>query len=251
MKKEKLFLSTIAPAAGVLARKHGFGLELADFCTASKLDVDRRHADSSISSKIWGVCQIAIHAPFNELFPCAIDPKAQELARYRYLQTVMAAKDYQAKTIVIHSGYAPSFYFDCWFEEKSVEFWRELIKKVPDGMTICLENVLETRPDPLLHVLEAVNDPRLRACLDVGHISAYSKIPAMTWLETLAPWISHFHLHNNAGDADTHAALDEGNVPMEQFLREAGQLCPDATYTLELADPMPSVDWLMKTGILE
>lgn len=251
MKKEKLFLSTIAPTAGVLARKYGFGLEIAEFCTASRLDTDRRHADSAVNNKIWGVSQIAFHAPFNELFPCAIDPKARELARNRYIQALMVSRDYRAKSIIVHSGYAPSFYYDCWFEEKSVEFWREFIKKVPAGTVICLENVLETRPEPLLHVLEAVNDPRLRLCLDVGHINAYSKVPVMTWLETLAPWISHFHLHNNTGDTDTHASLEEGTVPMEQFLHAAEQLCPDATYTLELTDPVPSVDWLMKTGILE
>ncbi len=251
MKKEKLFLSTIAPDAGPLARKYGLNLEIADYTEGKKLDTGRKITDSAVNSKVWGVRQIAFHGPYTELFPCAIDPKARDLARNRYIQSLMVAKDFKAKKVIFHSGYAPCFYYDNWFEEKSVEFWREFIQRLPAGVVICLENVLETRPEPLLHVLEAVNDPRLRVCLDVGHINAYSKVPVLTWLETLAPWIDHIHLHNNGGDMDIHAPLEEGTVPMEQFLRTAQELCPDATYTLELTEPVPSIDWLMKTGILE
>ena len=251
MKKEMLLLSTLATGAGPFARKHGFGLEITEYCTATNLELNRKSVDSVVNNKVWGVRQIAFHAPFNELFPCAIDPKARDLARNRYAQAMAMARSFLTKTLICHSGYAPFFYYDNWFVEQSTEFWREFVKKVPAGMVLCLENVLETRPEPLLQLLEAVNDPKLRICLDVGHVNAYSKVPLMTWLETLVPWIHHFHLHNNNGEADTHCDLNKGTIDMEQFLRQAERLCPNATYTLELEDPRPSVQWLMDTGILE
>ena len=251
MKKEKLFLSSIAPSVGALARKYGLGVELADFCIVSNLDGRRKNADNMVNGKLWGVRRNILQGPFNELFPCAIDLRARELARYRYIQTLKAAKEYQSERIVLHSGYAPQVYYDCWFVEKSAEFWQEFFRSFPIEKTICLENVLETRPEPLLQVLEAVNNPRLRVCLDVGHIGAYSQVPVMTWLETLAPWISHVHLHNNQGQVDSHDALYEGVVPMEEFLRSAGEIIPETTYTLELTDPEPSVQWLLEKGLLE
>lgn len=251
MKKDKLFLSTIAPSAGRCARTYGLGVEIADFCTAQNLDSNRKDITAVVRNVTWGIKHIVFHAPFNELFPSAIDPKARELAWYRYRQSIKAAQEYNAQTLVIHSGYAPSFYYDCWFEEKSIEFWQQFMNKLPVGMIVCLENVLETRPEPLLHVLEGVNDPRLRICLDIGHVNVYSKVPVTRWLEQLAPWIAHFHIHNNFGERDTHESLNEGTIPMEELLRSAVELCPQAGYTLELREPEPDVRWLMEKQILE
>ena len=38
MKKDQLFLSTIAPDAAEEARRHGLGLEIAEYCTAWNMD---------------------------------------------------------------------------------------------------------------------------------------------------------------------------------------------------------------------
>ncbi len=38
MKKDQLFLSTIAPDAREEARRHGLGLEIAEYCTAWNMD---------------------------------------------------------------------------------------------------------------------------------------------------------------------------------------------------------------------
>ena len=96
-----------------------------------------------------------------------------------------------------------------------------------------------------------MNDPRLRLCLDIGHVNAYSKVSVMEWLELCAPWISHFHVHNNDGTADRHCALFEGTIPMADFLRRAEALCPGATFTLELMEDGASVTWLADEGLLE
>ena len=38
MDKNELYLSTIDPRAGEIARKYGLGLEIAEFCTALNMD---------------------------------------------------------------------------------------------------------------------------------------------------------------------------------------------------------------------
>lgn len=244
MKRHNLYLSTIAADAVPLARAHGLGLELAQFCTASRLDDTRTDTDREITQAMDGISRCTLHGPFNELFPCAIDPKIRELAAFRYRQAITAARQHGTKKLILHSGYNPNIYFDCWFEEQSILFWKNFLREIPEDMTICLENVLETQPEPLLHVLEGVNDPRLRICLDVGHINAYSRRSIFDWLQLLSPYISHFHLHNNTGDFDAHQPLEQGAIPMAAFLQQAQALCPDATYTLEVLEAASSLRWL-------
>ena len=250
LKKENLYLSTIAPDAAEIARKWGIHLEIAEFCTAWNMDHEFPAVDRAVREKIEGVGSLLLHAPFNELFPCAIDPKARELAADRFRQAITLAKNYGARKVIVHGGYNPWIYYPVWYVEQSIAFWKDFLREDP-GVELVLENVLETDPTWLPDIVKGVNDPRLRMCLDIGHVNAYSKVPVMEWLELCAPWISHFHIHNNDSTADCHCALFEGTIPMEDFLRRAEALCPAATFTLELMETGPSVAWLADNGLLE
>ena len=138
--------------------------------------------------------------------------------------------------------------------EQSIVFWNEFVQEDP-GVEIALENVLETDNQWLVDIVKAVDHPNFRMCLDVGHASAYSKIPLMTWLESWAPYITHFHIHNNDGfgtdgTADKHAPLMEGTIPMKELLLRIEELCPDATIALELMKNQSSVEWMLKEGLI-
>ena len=231
MRNDQIFLSTIDPDSQVTARQYGLGLEIAEYCTAWNMDEKYPETDASVREKLTGIPKRLLHAPFNELFPCAIDPRARELAAYRYRQAIALTKQYGAEKVIIHGGYNPWIYYPVWYAEQSIVFWKEFLKEDP-GVQIVLENVLEMEPDMLMDILKGIGDPRLRMCLDIGHVNAYSKIPVDKWLEACAPYISHFHIHNNDGSWDTHRALNQGSIPMAVFLTGAQPLCPDATYTL-------------------
>lgn len=239
----EIYLSTIDENAHILAKSKGFGLEIAQFCTAWNMDARFSETDEAVQKEIAGVTKKLLHAPFNELFPCAIDPEARALASRRYRQAIALAKNYGASKVVIHGGYNPRIYYPVWYVEQSILFWKDFLTEDP-GVEIVLENVLEETPELLLDIVQGVDDPRLRLCLDVGHANAYSGIPALQWLERSAPWLSHFHIHNNDGSWDTHSQLFEGTIPMEDILESIGARCPDASVTLELMDAAPSVAWL-------
>ena len=117
-------------------------------------------------------------------------------------------------------------------------------------MTVCLENVFEETPEMLPEIAEAVGDRRLRLCLDLGHVNAYSAVSAETWLRLWAPYISHFHVHNNSGGADMHQCPGEGSLSMEKLLHLAEELCPDATYTMEVPETEKTAKWLEDKGFL-
>ena len=249
MKKEHIYLSTIAPDAPAGARQQGFGIEIAEYCTAWNMDDEFVSTDAAVREKLEGIRRKVLHAPYNELFPCAIDRRARALAADRYRQAIRLAKGYGAAKVVIHGGYNPWIYFPVWYVEQSILFWKEFLKEEP-GVEIVLENVLETEPKWLLDIVKGVDDPRLRLCLDIGHVNAYSKIPLMDWLESWAPWLSHFHIHNNDTSWDTHSPLDQGTIPMKVFLEKASALCPDATFTLELLEMEASLRWMAENKLI-
>lgn len=244
----KLYLSTIDPNAHRTAKQYGLGLEIAEYCTAWNMDDRFDEVHPGVLEQIKGVPDRVLHAPFNELFPCAIDPKARELAAFRYRQAIGLAKSYGAGKVIIHGGYNPRIYYPVWYTEQSILFWKDFLKEDP-GVELVLENVLEEEPGMLLDIVKGVDDPRLRLCLDVGHVNAYSKITVMDWLKIWAPYLSHFHIHNNDGSWDTHSSLNCGSIPMKEFLACAQMLCPNATFTLEVMEAELSVRWLLEEGI--
>lgn len=250
MKREHFYISTIADDAVECAAAYGLGLEIAEYCTASNMDEQFWQTDAVVREKMVGASRFVLHAPFNELFPSAIDPKAVALARSRLSQAVELAGSYGIRRVVMHAGYMPRMYYRSWFEERSVLFWRDFLIDKPEGVTLCLENVFEEEPEMLRSIVEAVDDPRLRLCLDVGHVNCYSPVSVERWLECCGPYLAHFHLHSNLGSFDAHDDLGAGTVPMEEVLDLAGELCPQATGTLETLRARPSVQWLAERGFL-
>lgn len=247
MKKERLFLSTIADDAVQTAREFGLGVELAQFCLAENMDKTPPDVQASLDAALE-VPRRVLHAPFAELCPAAIDPLVREVAKRRYLQAAALAKRYGAEKMVVHSGFIPLVYYPEWFAPQSAAFWREFLNDV-DGLTLCVENVMETSPDALRQVAEQVNDPRLRICFDVGHAFCQSGDLA-PWLDALAPYSSHVHLHNNHGTFDEHLGLPDGTLDMAAVIRQLEALAPQATYTLEVRSARASVEWLLKEGLL-
>lgn len=249
MDRSKLYISTTASDASDIAKQYGLGIEIAEYCTAWNMDDHFDQTDLLVREKLDGIERRVLHAPFNELFPCAIDRKARELAAFRYRQALRLAERYGATKLVIHGGYNEKIYYPVWYVEQSIVFWKDFLEQVP-GVEIVLENVLETDDEWLVDIIKEVDDSRLRLCLDVGHVNAYSAIPVMEWLKNCTPCISHFHLHNNDGSWDSHAPLHQGGIPMKDFIREATILCPDATFTLELREAESSVRWLADNELI-
>lgn len=249
MNRDSLYISTTATDAPEIARQYGLGIEIAEYCTAWNMDAEFRSTDTALRSKLEGIKGRVLHAPFNELFPCAIDPKARKLAEERYRQAIALAKRYGAGKVVIHGGYHPWMYYPEWYVEQSILFWKAFLKEDP-SVKIVLENVLEADPRWLVRILDEVDDDRLGMCLDIGHVNAYSAVPVRKWLEICASHISHFHIHNNDGHSDQHNALDMGTIPVGEFLREANRVCPRATFTLEVMEGESSLRWLLDNGFL-
>ena len=152
MENHRFYLSTIAADAAGTARRYGLGLEIAEYCTAYRMDEQLPETDAAVREKLTGIAHRTLHAPFNELFPCAIDPRARALAAGRFREAIALAKGYGAEKVIIHGGYNPKIYYPCWYTEQSAVFWREFLRDDP-GVDIVLENVLEEEPDYLIDIV--------------------------------------------------------------------------------------------------
>ena len=244
MKRTDWYLSTIDPQAQRTAREYGLGLEIADFCIPGTLDDGFPEADRAVLEKLRGIPKRVLHGPFNELFPCAVDPRARALARERFRQSMDLAVRYHASKVVLHGGFNPWLYYPCWYMEQSVLFWKAFLPEIPEGITVCLENVLEETPDMLLDIVTGVGSDKIGLCLDVGHVNAYSPVPVSQWIDRYGSRLRHLHMHNNDGSADTHSPVREGTLDIPAIAARAKAVSPEATFTLELPQAAESVRWL-------
>lgn len=246
----QIHLSGMDAHAVQLANKYQCGYEITAFSYAPML------ADAAAFSRVEAECEeigsLWLHAPFAELIPCAIDPLVRQTAQHRFRQTLAAAQKLGIRQVVLHGGFIPHVYFPEWYVEQSVLFWRDFLQEVPPDFVLALENVMEPSPDTLVSIAAGVDDPRLGLCLDVGHANTcVSRTPPLDWIAPMAPYLRHVHLHNNRGQDDLHAPLDEGTVPMGEIIGAVLEQAPRATFTIENQDALPSLRWLAQQGYIE
>lgn len=249
--REKLYLSTIAADACEVAERFGLGLEIADFCTASNMDRDFETYGAPALQKMKSASRFVFHGPFSELSPASIDPLALDMTRKRYKQAFALAESLGINRVVLHTGFIPLVYFPEWAIDRSIEFWREFLREMPENMEILLENVMESSPSLQREIAKKVDDPRFRLCLDIGHANVtHSQMPVSGWVEALSPWLRHVHIHNNDGRADLHQNLGDGILPVPELIREIQALAPEATFTIETQKAEPSVIFLVENELL-
>ena len=247
---KRLYISTIASDASALAAELGLGLEIAEYCTAWNMDELFPETHEKVIARLQKARRVTFHAPYSDLSPAAVDPRVRQVTRERYRQAIALAQQYGAEKVIIHSGFIPQVYFPEWFTVESVRFWQDFLPELPEGMTVCLENVMETAPEVITEVVRTVDDPRLRLCLDIGHAHTHTDgTPPEAWIETMCPWLSHVHLHDNRGDRDAHMSLGAGTIPVERILRQVLTV-EDITFTIENREARPSVVWLKEHAFL-
>ncbi len=245
----RIYISEMDPAAREIAGEWNAGVETIAFCQAENME-----NAALIEAKR---CQLepfeplSLHAPYYELTPCAIDSMIGAVSLNRYRQAVETCVRLGIHRLIVHSGFAPQVYYPEWFVPKSISFWRSFAQELPEGFELMLENVLEPTPEPLCEVVEGVDNPRVRICLDVGHANAYSRIPVTDWIRRFGQRIGHVHLHNNDGTRDAHAPLNCGTLDMPGILGLLEECAPEAGWCVESRDARACMDYLAKEGFLD
>ena len=76
--------------------------------------------------------------------------------------------------MVVHTGYEPLMYFKEWHLQRSVEFWRTYMEDKGD-FQIYIENVFDDEPLMMKNLIDALDDPRIKVCMDVGHANGTAR----------------------------------------------------------------------------
>lgn len=250
MQAEKIYLSTLSPDAPALAEECGIGLELDHFCTAANMDEGFDAWDAAVRADMRHAERFVLHAPFAELTPCAIDPLIREVSMKRLKQAIALCRRYGVKRMVAHSGFLPRVYFPEWYLDQGAPFFRELLQTADADFELLIENVLEPDPALLGELIERIGDPRAKICLDVGHAFVSSEIPPREWIDRLAPWTRHLHLHDNDGSFDFHLPPGDGKIGYPELFGKLEECVPDATWTFECPDAIGCIRRLRAFGIV-
>lgn len=177
-----------------------------------------------------------IHAPFFDLNPASNDKDIKEITSRRFRQTLDFAAELGSSRIIFHPGFDPWRYArtpGAWLNN-SLEFWPPLIKRAEHhGILLCLENIFDTEPAPLVDLLKSINSPHLRHCFDVGHWFLFSKTPLCDWFDLLGPFLSHLHLHDNRGRGDDHRPIGSGKIDFPDLFSQLKRIAFCETATLE------------------
>lgn len=211
------------------------GIEI-DFSDTNLLDGDWEKVVCDYQKKLTGFNNIiSVHGVAFDLNPGSPDKKVVELTKYRYKQCIQIAKLLSASYVVFHSQINP------WIKDKKVQeikanrqvdFWHELVEYAGnDKLKLLIENVYENEYSDLLMLMEKINSPNVRTCLDTGHILLSSKISLDKWFENLMPFIETVHLHWNDGTWDTHQAPDDASLIIFKSILE--KLSLDSLIALE------------------
>lgn len=244
-------------AAG-LCIKNGLGIEIQSFH-----DPYLENQDALIQAYQALLAQIkggkSLHAPFWELNTGTKMRGVRNETMEMFQSAYRIAAKLGCTEMVVHNGYIPGTSpYGAW-ACRSAEFWADFFQDKDDSITVCLENQFEADSEILRLTIDAVNDRRLKACLDVGHANANAVMPAAEWITTLGERIHYLHLHNNHGaqpgkehNRDEHLGLADGTLDMRKLLRLAERVCPRAIWAIECgANDLPaSIRWLQDEELM-
>lgn len=215
--------------------------------------------------------QLSLHGPVIDMNPVSMVKQIARVSDLHYKRSIEMALELKARYLVFHTQWTPIYTVaDCYdrWADALATYFEGLVTTMGcanAGLTLVLENFMEPRPSLHLGVLERIDRPEVRACLDVGHTNLFSSLSPMAWFDALRPYLATLHLHNNSGLLDQHHGLAQGSVAMADFLAHVSQSQANVQLMLEVTGEQAveesvafispyqqarQSEWLAKTFIL-
>lgn len=186
-----------------------------------------------------------LHLPFFDLQPGSADARVRAASRDRLREAMDAAAIYAPERLVGHAAYNRFLYIRSFNEwaARAADTWAEVLASWPGHPPLCLENTHETDPATVAGAVAALRERlpeaergRVGICFDVGHWFSFAGGKEAenldAWLDALAPYLLHLHLHDNDGSFDQHLGPGQGEIPFDALFAglAARGLRPTATF---------------------
>ena len=174
----------------------------------------------------------------------------REVTRHRFELACRFARKLDCLDIILHHGYVPGTSAPQNWLPRCAAFWHDFLECKEPSVRYHVENMLEWDAVLLAEVIDAINDPRVDVCLDIGHCHCNSRETPIAWIERLGPRIGWVHMHNNHGETDQHLALDQGTIPIGEVCSALLENAPEAVWCLETLDEgvSTSIEWIRTNG---
>jgi sugar phosphate isomerase/epimerase len=201
------------------ARENQHNFEIQIFGSPRVLDTNLQEILTDYQQKLKpfkGI--ISIHGPFEDLKLHSVDRRIGELTKQRYIQALDIAKELKASMVLFHGNFSSLARDESerqWGIRRNVEFISEILNKY--NFTVLLENVWEKTPQIFRTFLDEIKSPRLKICIDMGHLNVWADAPIDEWISVLGDDIRYMHVHDNKGDYDSHSVPGEGNINWQNF----------------------------------
>lgn len=236
---------------GKICARHGLGVEIQAFSNPDYPKQNPKALQEHLVSYEL-ISPRSLHAPFGDLSPGSCDRLIREVTRERFEFAYEHALKLQASHIVFHHGYVPGTNtFQAWLR-RSREFWVSFLEQKDPEINFYIENLLEEDPELIAEVVQEVNRPNFKVCLDLGHAFCHGKVSVQTWVEQLGGLIGYVHLHDNNGEQDEHLSLGQGRIPLDEVCTNLERFAPEAIWALEVGPESleDSLRWLETSGYL-
>lgn len=217
----------------------GLAVEIADFFDVAMWQGDYQGEAYAWATALkgfpYGKC---LHGAFIDLAPGAQEPQVVEFARTRHRQSLEVAAIIGCDMMIVHSAFPlrdPMPWQMADLSKRLVDYFGALaVEAQHHGVTIVVENIQDTRPEPLVALAAAINAPNLGLSLDVGHAHLYSPLALDAWVWGMQPYLKHCHLHDNDGTHDRHWKPGEGNMTYRAFFEAVNAVPVPPRVTVEV-----------------
>lgn len=235
-----------------LAEQYNLGIEVLGFIEQYQLE----NYDMSLEAtrtRLLNISKRSLHGPFMDLFPGSFDPAIVNVVKHRFLSAYRTARDIQAQHIIFHAGYIPKATFPKTWLNNCVVFWNNFLLDMDENIEIHIENVCEDDYGLMRELIEAIDNPRLSICLDIGHANIHSLQSLDDWIKGLGDKIKYVHLHNNDGVKDCHWGLCRGEIEILSILELLESYSPNAHWSLEtkIDETEESISLLCRHGFIK
>lgn len=179
------------------------------------------------------------HLPFHGLNLSCPDSRVMEYSREVIREGLEIGTILGCRVAILHSGFSSQIrprQVEAW-KERFIESMKELVTIAEDEeVVLAIENAYEPDANLLLEVLQAVDSPWLRFCIDLGHAACYSRMAPEEWVQTFREQIISLDFHDNEGLEDEHVACGRGVVGYDVVYEALKDIEGTANITLEVAD---------------
>jgi len=180
------------------------------------------------------------HGPFLGLDIASLNGHVAEYSAECLMRGCEVTAGLGGSVMIIHTNYSPFFSragLREWLGNWSARMPPILEKAGDLGVRIALENAWEERPEVLAHLIEILPAGAAMACLDTGHINAFSHLTVRRWWEVLGDRVIALHLHDNDGLSDDHLPPGAGIFDFPSLAALVRERQPVPLMTLEVEIP--------------